>query len=84
MWSQVVPPKQKLKAADEPLALPHIHSRLKPSHLLLVFERWNVAGGSRERDDIQHSLGLPEGTGCQSSLSGLQSYLSSKESTEIP
>lgn len=44
MWSQVVPPKQKLKAADEPLALPHIHSRLKPSHLLLVFERWNVAG----------------------------------------
>jgi len=36
--------KKKLKATDEPLTLPHIHSRLKPSHLLPVFESWNVAG----------------------------------------
>ena len=70
MWSQVV--KKNVKAVDETLALPHMHSGLNSSHLPPVLERWNVAEGSRERDDIQHSLGLPEGTRCGPSLTGLQ------------
>lgn len=70
MWSQVV--KKNVKPVDKTLALPHMHSGLKSSHLPPVLERWNVAEGSRERDDIQHSLGLPEGTRCGPSLTGLQ------------
>lgn len=67
MWSQVVQKKHESSRWNSSFC-PHVQWPSSP----LILERWRVAERSRERDDIQDSLGLAEGTRYRPSLAGLQ------------